>query len=117
VDVLPSFCSSLEDAYAKEVTASGGSATGLVDPKNVPVCELRQLTPHANPADFVGGSCAQAASDKGWCYVTGTAAGLCPSAVVFAGKDSWPTGATSNLECVSPGVGTLTAPGVDASTD
>jgi hypothetical protein len=116
--VLSSFCASLETAYSKEVAASG-SSTGIVDPKDVPLCVLRQLTPQANPADFVGGSCAGATADKGWCYVAGAAAGVCPEAIVFAGTGSIPLGATSNLECVDPGVGVLTGspPAADASTD
>ncbi len=96
--VLSPFCQSLEDQYNQQGTQSGGNVAGLIDPANVSVCELQQLTAAAgNPSDFQGGTCANA-PDKGWCYVTGAAAGYCSQAVVFSPK-SIPSGATARLVC------------------
>jgi hypothetical protein len=101
-DVLPQFCQNLEDAYDQQVAQSGSSA-GLVDPANVPVCTLRQLTPKAFPQDFPGGSCASETTDKGWCYLTGAAAGSCPQEIVYA-SGSLPSGAIANLQCLEQSV-------------
>ena len=100
--VRATFCGSLEDEYNSQVSANNGSNTGLTDPSGIPVCGLRQLVPTVNPTDFQGGTCA-ASTDKGWCYVTGAAAGKCPQAIVFA-NNALPTGAIANLQCVDPGV-------------
>jgi hypothetical protein len=96
-DVLQKFCSSLEDDFHNQVSMAG-SSTGLVDPANVPVCQLQQFTPTGNPTEFQGMTCA-AAPDKGWCYVTGAAAGKCPQAIIFS-PNALPNGATSNLQCL-----------------
>jgi hypothetical protein len=98
-EVLPQLCRSLEEQY------QAGGAQGGVDPANLSVCELRQLTPTANPSDFMGNTCANA-PDKGWCYVTDTGSGSkCPQSIVFSPK-AIPPGATSLLQCLeeSPGV-------------
>ena len=100
--VLSSFCDDLEQAYQQEVASQGESTAGLTDPANVPVCQVAQLTPAANPTDFQASTCA-AGADKGWCYVTGAGAGRCPQAIVFT-PGTVPQGAVSNLECVDPGV-------------
>jgi hypothetical protein len=60
---------------------------------------LPQLTPQRNPGDFQGGTCAVAQNDKGWCYVTGVAAGKCSQAIVLAGTQSEPPGATVTVQC------------------
>jgi hypothetical protein len=112
-DVLPKFCASLEDAYNSQVSAAG-SSTGLIDPANVPVCALTQLTMQTNPNDFQAGSCAAAPTDNGWCYVTGAAAGKCPQAILFT-KNAIPNGATSNLQCLEQSVGVLDS-GTSTST-
>ncbi len=96
-DTLPAFCQGLEDEYNQAVSANGGSSAGLTDPANVPVCELNQLSPQANPMDFQGGNCA-AGTDNGWCYVTGAAAGKCAHALVFT-KNAIPNGAIANVIC------------------
>ena len=111
--VLPKFCANLEDAYNAQVSAAGGSATGLTDPANVPVCALTQLTQQSNANDFQGGSCA-AGTDNGWCYVTGSAAGKCPQAILFS-PNAIPTGALSNLQCLEQSVGVLDS-GASTST-
>jgi hypothetical protein len=104
-DVLTKFCQGLEQTYQAQVQAQG-STTGLTDPDTVPVCELQQLTVKSNAGDFPqGGSCA-AGMDKGWCYVTGAAAGKCPQAIIFT-KNAIPTGATSNLQCLESSVSVL----------
>ncbi len=96
-DVLGKFCQDAENTYAQEVTANGGTA-GLTDPAGVPVCVLQQLTTAAFPADFPGGSCAKESTDKGWCYLTGAAAGQCAQSVVFS-SDALPKGAIARLQC------------------
>jgi hypothetical protein len=96
-DVLGKFCQDAENTYAQEVTANGGTA-GLADPASVPVCVLQQLTTAAFPADFPGGSCAKESSDKGWCYLTGAAAGRCAQSVVFS-DGALPNGAIARLQC------------------
>jgi hypothetical protein len=98
--LLSSFCAELETTYSNEVAANGGYDAGFADPKGVPVCLLKQLTPQSDAADFLSGTCARATVDKGWCYVTGAAAGKCAQAIAFAGNDSVPPGATANLQCV-----------------
>jgi hypothetical protein len=103
--VLTKFCQGLEDQYNQQVSNNGGMTTGLKDPANIPVCELRQLTMTTNAADFQGGTCA-ASMDDGWCYVTGAAAGKCPQAIVFT-KNALPTGAISNLQCLEQSVSVL----------
>ncbi len=104
--VLPKFCQGLEDQYNTAKSNNNGSTTGLgPDPANVSVCELQQFTAGMNPMDFQGGTCANA-PDKGWCYVTGAAAGKCPQAIVFSPK-AIPSGATSNLQCLEQSVGVL----------
>jgi hypothetical protein len=107
--VLPSFCANLEAAYEQEVTLNGGSAVGLVDPASVPVCQLAQLSARANPGDFLGGSCA-AGKDKGWCYVSGAAAGQCAQEIVFT-PGTIPMGATSNLQCIESGTSVVVGGG------
>jgi hypothetical protein len=97
-DVLGRYCQGLEDTYNQEVADNGGSTHGLTDPANVPVCALRQLTIANFPNDFPSGSCATETSDKGWCYLTGTAAGSCAQAVVFS-NGALPNGSSAQLQC------------------
>jgi hypothetical protein len=124
-DVLTKFCQNLEDQYNAQVSANGGSTVGITDPATVPVCELNQLIPPSsgNPnsspaADFTGtgpnATCA-ASPDRGWCYVTGAAAGKCPQAIIFAPK-SIPNGATSNLQCIEQSVSVLGSSGGSATS-
>jgi hypothetical protein len=95
---LSAFCQALEDQYNSAKANNNGSTTGLgPDPANVSVCELQQFTATGNANEFQGGTCANA-PDKGWCYVTGAAAGKCGHAVVFSPK-SIPTGAVARLRC------------------
>jgi hypothetical protein len=95
---LSALCQGLEDEYNQAISANGGSSVGLTDPARVPVCQLVQLTPQDNPSDFQGGSCASAAVDNGWCYVSGAAAGRCSQMVVFT-KNALPKGATARIVC------------------
>ena len=96
-DYLPSFCQGLEDAYNQQLSNAGGNPAGLTDPASVPVCQLVQLGLLTNGNDFQGGTC-EAGADPGWCYVSGTAAGRCPQAIVFT-KNAVPNGATAHLVC------------------
>jgi hypothetical protein len=91
--VLASTCSALHAEYVSQV-ADGGSAAGLTDASLRSVCALRELTP---PSGFIGGTCARS-SDPGWCYVTGTAAGRCPQAVVFTAS-ALPAHAVARVSC------------------
>jgi hypothetical protein len=94
-DVLNKYCASLE--------AAGGFTAGQAgDPDLQPVCALQQLNPVSNAGDFSNGSCA-ASSDNGWCYVTGSAAGGCPQAILFSNGEP-PTGATVSLQCIESAV-------------
>jgi hypothetical protein len=65
------------------------------DPSLNTVCEAEQLV----GADLVNGSCAQSTA-PGWCYVTGSAAGGCPRALVFSPSGTPANGANVFLECV-----------------
>jgi hypothetical protein len=116
--VATSFCNSLHEAWV----ASGGVGT---DPDTQPACAIHQLVqPNAantggqcansgdNMAFDTTGSCA-ASPDKGWCYVTGTAAGGCPQAILFTQNEP-PQGWSANLQCVEASVVNL---GGSASPD
>ncbi len=116
--VLSKFCANLESAYMAQYQANGNSGVGLTDPANVSVCALNQLVDNASntnaSVDFQGGSCSNS-KDPGWCYVTGTAAGKCPQAIIFS-KGAIPTGATSNLQCLESSVSVLGDGGGSGST-
>ncbi len=91
--------------------ASGGAASGLADPAQSSLCVLRQLadvtgtntaTILHDPADFdASGSCTSS-GDKGWCYVSGSAAGACNQALAFA-PGAIPAGVTAHLYCGAGG--------------
>ncbi len=108
--VLDSFCDAQEAAYQQEVSAAG-SSKGITDPATQPVCAFYQLTSQTNAADFKNNSCV-GASDSGWCYVTGAAAGTCPQEIVFSNQ---PSNGTISLQCLETSVGVLDA-GVSATT-
>jgi hypothetical protein len=59
---------------------------------------MKQLTAGANPGDFDANESCAASADPGWCYVTGTAAGTCPQAVLFTNGEP-PLGARVTLQC------------------
>ncbi len=90
-DVLGPFLSSQHEDWLQ----AGGSQGGAVDPSTLTVCQVGQLTGGA----LAGGTCAQSA-DKGWCYVTGAAAGTgCQQGVLFS-PGTLPNGATVKLQCI-----------------
>jgi hypothetical protein len=91
--VLSTFCASQENQFVQ----SGGVRGAPGDPALQSVCQLTELTPSANPRDFAGGSCANS-PDRGWCYVTGPAAGSCAQAIVIA-NGTLPPGSVTNLQC------------------
>jgi hypothetical protein len=93
--VLNQFCDSEEATYV-------GKPGGPGDPAQQSICELKQLTPTADPNDFNAGSCAMS-GDKGWCYVTGVAAKTCSQAIYFA-NGSPPSGSTTTLSCLEQSV-------------
>ncbi|MGH7440432.1 MAG: hypothetical protein ACRENE_32480 [Polyangiaceae bacterium] len=99
-EVLSRFCQDREDTYDQRGGATGG---GGADPANVPVCVLQQLTSQSFPNDFPDGSCAAQTNDKGWCYLTGSAAKGCPQEIVYA-AGSLPSGASASLQCVEQSV-------------
>jgi hypothetical protein len=95
-DILDKFCAAQEAQYKGAKGATG-------DPDTYPTCALQQLTTGQNPTDFdTNGSCA-AATDKGWCYVTGVAANGCPQAILFTNGEP-PHGATVSLQCIENSV-------------
>jgi hypothetical protein len=104
-DVLGKYCQGLEDSYDQQVAASG-TAQGLTDPAKVPVCALQQLTSSQFPNDFPNGSCATETNDRGWCYVTGSAAGDCPQAIYFS-PGALPSGSNAQLQCAEQSVAVL----------
>jgi hypothetical protein len=106
-DILSKFCASQESAFI----SSGGMAGGPNDPAQFSTCALQQLNPMANGSDFQMGSCANSA-DPGWCYVTGSAAGGCPQAILFTTNEP-PQGATVSLQCIEQSVGVLADAGAD----
>jgi hypothetical protein len=63
------------------------------DPNTLPTCQVAEI-----PGIAPGQSC-KASPTKGWCYVTGAAAGTCAQAVVFS-NGTLPTGAEVNLQCI-----------------
>jgi hypothetical protein len=73
----------------------GGTASGAPDPATLPTCQVARLTSAALDAN---GSC-RTSSDKGWCYVTGAAAGACAQAIVFS-PQTIPASTTVNLQCI-----------------
>lgn len=98
-DILAHFQQAQETGWQQ----GGGAASGTPDPATLPVCQLAELTPMANQADFTNGSCV-GSSDPGWCYVTGAAAGTCSQAILFT-KNTPPSGATVSLQCIESAVG------------
>jgi hypothetical protein len=78
---------------AAEVAWTQGGKVGP-DPKSLPTCQVGQLPNTA----LQNGTC-KASGDKGWCYVTGTAAGTCAQAIIFS-PGTIPTGTTINLQCI-----------------
>lgn len=61
------------------------------------VCVLQQLTPSANTVTFQDGTCASA-SDPGWCFVEGVAAGTCPQGITFS-QTALPQGTVASIAC------------------
>jgi hypothetical protein len=98
--VDPNVLSKFRPAQEAAWNQAGGTATGLPDPKTLPVCALQQLSPKnpkfANDFDATG-SCL-GSKDSGWCYVEGTAAGSCPQQIIFTNGEP-PLGAIVNLVC------------------
>jgi hypothetical protein len=74
--------------------ANGGAASDGSDPATLPTCQVNELTGSA----LTNGSC-KTSSAEGWCYVTGTAAGVCDQAVLFS-PQTLPAGARVNLQCL-----------------
>jgi hypothetical protein len=68
--------------YCQAPDASAPSPDAGTPAAQHSVCQLKELTSANNPADFQNGTCTDS-SDPGWCYVTGSAAGLCQQALVF----------------------------------
>jgi hypothetical protein len=66
----------------------------VIDTTKQTICQLTQLT----SAQLVNGSCATA-TNAGWCYVTGTAAGTCPQAILFS-PAAQVNGVAINLQCI-----------------
>ncbi len=96
--VLSQFRASAETQFQQ----NGGADAGLPDPALYPVCQVNQVVVPA------GGSCKGGSNGQGWCYVTGTAAGSCQQAILFA-PGVPPSGSTISLQCIesaaAPGEG------------
>ena len=90
-DILARFKAAQEAAWDPK--------SAIPDPKNYPTCQVDELTPTLNSADFSSdGSCATS-TDQGWCYVEGSAAGSCPQQILFTSAMP-PQGSTVNLQCL-----------------
>jgi hypothetical protein len=77
------------------------TATGTPDLSKLATCEVDQIS--VPP----GGTCVEpGATDQGWCYVTGKAAGACDTQAVLFTPNTVPTGATVNLQCILANEGT-----------
>jgi hypothetical protein len=96
--VLSQFLAAQEAQYQQ----NGGADAGLPDPADYPICQVNQVVVPA------GGSCKGGSNGQGWCYVTGTAAGSCSQAILFA-PGVPPSGSTISLQCIesaaAPGEG------------
>jgi hypothetical protein len=102
-DVLSRF---QQAQHADWVSSCGGkSSCVLQDPSMLPTCQLTELTPTANAADFQNGDCS-ASMDPGWCYVEGAAAGSCSQQILFTTGEP-PQGATVTLQCLEQAVGAI----------
>lgn len=100
--VLPSVSSAAACNEAMGLSAVNPSLASVVQgaaqaPTTAAVCAIRQLTTGAYPNDFQDGTCTDA-TDPGWCYVTGAAAGNCPQAIAFSNALP-PPGAVAVLGC------------------
>jgi hypothetical protein len=102
-DVLTRFQAGPHSAWV----TGGGAKQAAPDPSSFPTCVLTELTPQTAPmGDFDStGSCANS-MDPGWCYVEGTAAGICPQQVLFT-QGQPPPGATVNLQCIEQANGAI----------
>jgi hypothetical protein len=98
-DILSKFCAAQEADYKGVKGATG-------DPDTYPTCALQQLTTGLNPTDFDANLSCAAATDNGWCYVTGTAANGCPQAILFTNQEP-PHGATVSLQCIEQSVAVI----------
>jgi hypothetical protein len=85
-------------SYLQQAEASwksnGGAASGSPDPATLPTCQVAPLAASA----LVNGSC-KTSSSQGWCYVTGTAAGVCEQEILIS-PQTLPAGARVNLQCL-----------------
>jgi hypothetical protein len=72
---------------------SGSSADGMTDLSQYPVCQVAQIV-------VKGGDSCASSSDAGWCYVTGSAAGICSQAILFSPSGSPPSGTRIDLACI-----------------
>jgi hypothetical protein len=93
--VLQNFRAEQEAVWIQQ----GGTNSPFPDPNTLPVCQLQELTPQLNGADFdPTGSCVDS-PEPGWCYVEGQAAGSCPQQIIFTSGEP-PTGSTVSLQCI-----------------
>jgi hypothetical protein len=77
------------------------TATGTTDLSKLATCEVDQIS--VPP----GGTCVEpGATEQGWCYVTGPAAGACDTQAVLFTPNTVPNGATVNLQCILANEGT-----------
>jgi hypothetical protein len=95
-DVLAAFQAGPHAAWL----AAGGPNGGQPDPSSLPTCVVSQLTPAADPVDFLNGTCLTS-MDPGWCYVQSPAAGGCAQQIAFSAGMP-PRGATLALQCQTP---------------
>lgn len=84
----------IEKKFKEQQAAEQGTVkAGDTDVTKLPVCVLQQFIAEN------GQSCS-GNNTPGWCYVTGTAAGKCPQAVLFSGGTAALPGAKFFLQCI-----------------
>ncbi len=81
-----------------QVTQLVNSMAGPFDPSCM-VMSAEAQGHYQYIGDFAAGSCA-AASEAGWCYVQGAAAGTCSQAILFSASGNPQVGAQINLQCI-----------------
>jgi len=92
---LPKPAAEILSKFLEEQKARAGSEGDAgSDVTKLDVCELPQIV----VAD--GQSCKDDAT-KGWCYVTGAAAGKCPQALLFSASTASLAGAKFSLQCIN----------------
>jgi hypothetical protein len=95
-DAIPGRKQPVDDVLGRfRIQQKAAAAPGDPDPTQFPVCEIVQL----KGADVVDGTCRHA-TNAGWCYVTGKAAGKCAQSILFSSAGNPQSNAKLTLQCI-----------------